>query len=124
MPLFCEKLKPEPLVLLSKKSDKAEALKKNLEGTKLNFKNSFLVLDNNELLVRSSKMKLIEWYSGSFDSDGSHLVSNKKSMKKKNNTRKSALKPELFFPNMLMGKHPLKEMIIRLPLCIISRKVK
>jgi hypothetical protein len=38
-------------------TDKAEALKKkNLEGTKLNFKNSFAVLDNNEFLVRSSKM--------------------------------------------------------------------
>jgi len=41
-----------------KVADKAEALKskKNLEGTSIHLKNSFAVLNNNELIVRSQKM--------------------------------------------------------------------
>ena len=39
-------------------ANKAEAamLKKNLEGNHLNFKNSFAVLNNSDLMIRSSKI--------------------------------------------------------------------
>jgi hypothetical protein len=50
------------------------------------------------------KMKLIDWYSDSSNNDGSHLVCNKKSMKKKNNTRKSASKTRFVLSQSVDGK--------------------